>query len=344
MTDGPDTCPGGHPATGRVHFRMRPASAPVRSAHDRSTQPGPELADVGRYGRRLVSRFVEQAREADRPRFASMLTEHLGLPADQLPVAEQQWPAYEHVNVQAALDAWLAEPGREHRIVGRGRPPPPRVARLRRPARHDARGEQVRRPAGQRAPHRPAERARRPDPRVPAGGDRAGQRRRHQERDPLPQRRPRAGPRADDGRGARLAGGRRRRDRGAAARPGGRAQRLPRPGGLVRPQHVRPPRLDPAVPPPRAAGGRRADPAARRPSTTYAARSSAWPATATGCAPPGSTSSAGCCSTGRRVSARPTRCATSSASSPAPRSSSSAATRSTPSSRRARSRGPSSRR
>jgi AAA+ superfamily predicted ATPase len=81
-------------------------------------QPGPELADVGRYGRRLVSRFVEQAREADRPKFASTLAEHLGLPADRLPVAEQQWPAYEHVNVQAALDAWLAEPGREHRIVG----------------------------------------------------------------------------------------------------------------------------------------------------------------------------------------------------------------------------------
>ena len=79
---------------------------------------GPELADVGRYGRRLMTRFVEQAREADRPRFASMLTEHLGRPADQLPVAEQQWPAYEHVNVQAALDAWLAEPGREHQIVG----------------------------------------------------------------------------------------------------------------------------------------------------------------------------------------------------------------------------------
>ncbi len=81
--------------------------------------PGePELADLGRYGRRLVSRFVEKAREAERPRFATMLTEHLGVPADGLPVAEQQWPSYEHVNVQAALDAWLAEPGREHRIVG----------------------------------------------------------------------------------------------------------------------------------------------------------------------------------------------------------------------------------
>jgi hypothetical protein len=83
-----------------------------------SEQPGPELADVRRYGRRLLTRFVDQAREADRPQFGTMLTEHLGLPADRLPVAEQQWPAYEHVNVQAALDAWLGEPGREHRLVG----------------------------------------------------------------------------------------------------------------------------------------------------------------------------------------------------------------------------------
>ena len=78
----------------------------------------PEVADLGRYGRRLVSRFVEKAREAERPRFATMLTDHLGMPADGLPVAEQQWPSYEHVNVQAALDAWLAEPGRTHHVVG----------------------------------------------------------------------------------------------------------------------------------------------------------------------------------------------------------------------------------
>ena len=83
-----------------------------------SDQSGPELADVRRYGRRLVTRFVDQAREADRPQFGTMLTAHLGVPADRLPVAEQQWPAYEHVNVQAALDAWLEEPGREHRLVG----------------------------------------------------------------------------------------------------------------------------------------------------------------------------------------------------------------------------------
>ena len=83
-----------------------------------SEQPRPELADVRRYGRRLMTRFVDQAREADRPQFGTMLTEHLGLPADRLPVAEQQWPAYEHVNVQAALDAWLSEADRSHRLIG----------------------------------------------------------------------------------------------------------------------------------------------------------------------------------------------------------------------------------
>ena len=36
-----------------------------------SDDRAPEVADLGRYGRRLVSRFVEKAREADRPRFAN---------------------------------------------------------------------------------------------------------------------------------------------------------------------------------------------------------------------------------------------------------------------------------
>ena len=125
-----------------------------------SEQPGPELADVRRYGRRLMTRFVDQAREADRPQFATMLTEHLGLPADRLPVAEQQWPAYEHVNVQAALDAWLAEPGREHRLVGRGRLPAPGLDGAGRPARAAAGGGQVRPAAGQRAAHRRSPRGR----------------------------------------------------------------------------------------------------------------------------------------------------------------------------------------
>ena len=40
------------------------------------------------------------------------------MPVQSLPVAEELWPAYELPNVQAALDAWLAEGGRTHTVVG----------------------------------------------------------------------------------------------------------------------------------------------------------------------------------------------------------------------------------
>jgi len=76
----------------------------------------PELADVRRYGRRLVNRWVQQAREAERPMFRTIIGDYLEVPTEHLPITEEQWPAYEHVNVQAALDAWIAV--REHQVVG----------------------------------------------------------------------------------------------------------------------------------------------------------------------------------------------------------------------------------
>jgi ATPase family protein associated with various cellular activities (AAA) len=99
--------------TTRVTLTTGPGE-PTGAAPDRP----PELADVGRYGRRLVRRFVATAREGERPRFDVIIGEHLGVPVDRLPIAEANWPRYEHVNVQAALDAWLAEPGRAHQLVG----------------------------------------------------------------------------------------------------------------------------------------------------------------------------------------------------------------------------------
>ncbi len=78
----------------------------------------PELADLGRYGRLLVDRFVTRARSADVPTFRSLVAQHLDLEVDDLPVMDESWPAYEHVNVQAALDAWLVDSGREHQVVG----------------------------------------------------------------------------------------------------------------------------------------------------------------------------------------------------------------------------------
>ena len=80
--------------------------------------PAPRLSDVGRYGRYVVRRFVSKARAADQPTFRSVLTEHLGRPVHELPVAVEQWPAYEHVNVQGALDVVLEEHGERARILG----------------------------------------------------------------------------------------------------------------------------------------------------------------------------------------------------------------------------------
>ena len=77
----------------------------------------PELADVGRYGRYVVRRFVSKARAVDQPTFRSVLSEHFG-PVRDLPITMEQWPAYEHVNVQGALDVVLGEHGDRARILG----------------------------------------------------------------------------------------------------------------------------------------------------------------------------------------------------------------------------------
>ncbi len=47
-----------------------------------------------------------------------LLRGHLRPDAAGLPVVEDSWPSYEHVNVQTALDVWLAAPGVEHDLVG----------------------------------------------------------------------------------------------------------------------------------------------------------------------------------------------------------------------------------
>ncbi len=78
------------------------------------------LSDLGKLARRSRRRVVRAARADDRPTFAGLLTAHLG-ETDELDVVEESWPGYDHVNVQVALDAWLAEPGRSHELVGMAR-------------------------------------------------------------------------------------------------------------------------------------------------------------------------------------------------------------------------------
>ncbi|WP_091381552.1 ATP-binding protein [Geodermatophilus sp. DSM 45219] len=78
---------------------------------------GLELADIGKLARRGVRAVTRAARADDRITFASLLRGHLGAAADG-DVVEETWSGYEHVNVQAGLDAWLAGEGRAGETVG----------------------------------------------------------------------------------------------------------------------------------------------------------------------------------------------------------------------------------
>lgn len=77
----------------------------------------PELADVGRLARKLAHLAVRMARTEDQP-LRRVLLDHLGPDAATLPAISDTCPLYEQVNMQVGLDAWLAEPGREHEAIG----------------------------------------------------------------------------------------------------------------------------------------------------------------------------------------------------------------------------------
>ena len=64
-----------------------------------------------------MNRTIAAAR-AEESSAARLLAGHLGPQGTTLPVAKSTWPAYDRVNVQTGIDAWLAEPGREHTLVG----------------------------------------------------------------------------------------------------------------------------------------------------------------------------------------------------------------------------------
>ncbi len=71
----------------------------------------PELADVGRLVRRGVRGVVGAARAGQQVGLASVLRGHLGRSGADLDVIGESWPGYQHVNVQAGLDAWVGASG-----------------------------------------------------------------------------------------------------------------------------------------------------------------------------------------------------------------------------------------
>ena len=226
-------------------------------------------------------------------------------------MVEESWPAYDHVNVQVGLDAWLARAGRTHRARRADQLPAPGV-RARRPAVQPCTATTT---ARARATSPASNLASGPDGQVrPAvraglylvddGGTRTAVL--------VLARRPRSAARGWLGctwSSSRPGRGRRGRRRGPHAR--GRAQRLPWPGALVRPARCSASAARrPAVPPPAHRVGAGRDPAPRDAGRDHPSGGRGRPSTATGCSPPASTSSAGCCSTGPPASARRTRCAT----------------------------------
>ena len=104
----------GVPSHERSIVSIRPGPFPGRQPRP---DAGPQLADIRRLTRRVVRQVVTAAR-ADERSPQHLLAGHLGPEAAALPVARATWRGYDQVNVQAGLDAWLAEPGRRHEIVG----------------------------------------------------------------------------------------------------------------------------------------------------------------------------------------------------------------------------------
>lgn len=92
----------------------------ARVAEDSAPGPGGglELADVRRLARRALRGVVRAARAGEGVTLSNLLREHLGEGSADLSVVEEAWPAYEHVNVQAGLDAWLSAAERSHDLVG----------------------------------------------------------------------------------------------------------------------------------------------------------------------------------------------------------------------------------
>jgi hypothetical protein len=78
----------------------------------------PELGDIRRLARRMVRRTVRAARADEAPTLSSILRDHLGGSSGDRAVVEEVWPQYEHVNVQAGIDAWLREVPDAAQLIG----------------------------------------------------------------------------------------------------------------------------------------------------------------------------------------------------------------------------------
>jgi cell division protease FtsH len=77
-----------------------------------------EIAEFARTFRAFLVSMQEAAANAAGSPLRVVLDEHLGRDSQGLPIVRDSYPPFEHVNVQAALDALLSEPGTTHQLNG----------------------------------------------------------------------------------------------------------------------------------------------------------------------------------------------------------------------------------
>jgi cell division protease FtsH len=78
----------------------------------------PEVGEFGRLFQRFLERMSNAAQEEQTSPLRDLLDSHLGEDCSALPVVSESFMPYDHVNVQVAVDAYLAEEGRRSELHG----------------------------------------------------------------------------------------------------------------------------------------------------------------------------------------------------------------------------------
>jgi len=76
-----------------------------------------QLDGFVRLFRRLVLQVLRETPRTE-PVIRTRVEAHLGDDPSELPIVSQSWRAWDHVNLQLAIDAFLAEPGVEAELLG----------------------------------------------------------------------------------------------------------------------------------------------------------------------------------------------------------------------------------
>jgi cell division protease FtsH len=83
-----------------------------------SQRSGDDIAQFGRLFQKFMEQMTYASLATHRSALRDHLDRHLGTDSAALPVISDSFAAYDHVNVQIALSAYLAADGRGHELVG----------------------------------------------------------------------------------------------------------------------------------------------------------------------------------------------------------------------------------